>query len=96
LEYENLTALKSALSGLYSTLDMSRECDKMAAEKIRDTYLRLNDTEFLKDNTIASLKSYLDQLSITEGLEFNKEASQYIQKIEYCVAELERSLGKIY
>ncbi|MFC6323546.1 hypothetical protein [Companilactobacillus baiquanensis] len=96
MEYEDLTTLKSALSGLYSTLDMSRKCDKMAAEKIRDTYLRLDDKDFLNDNTMSSLKAYLDQLSITEGLEFNQEASKYIQEIEDSLINLERSLGKIY
>lgn len=89
MEYEDLAALKSALSGLYSTLDMSRKCDKMASEKIRDTYLRLDDRSFLDGGAISSLKSSLNRLSVTEGLQFNQEANQYIQKINDSVASLE-------
>lgn len=81
MEYEDLASLKSALSGLYSTLDMSRGCDQMAAEKIRDTYLKLDDIN-VRNNTMSALKNYLDQLTITEGFVLNQEADQYIEKIE--------------
>lgn len=82
MQDEDVQELKSALSGLYSMLDMAKDSNKMAGSKIRDTYQELDDNKFLEQNTIAALRIYLNGLSDTRGLKLDKNAVCYCSQLD--------------